>query len=70
MSQAFEIMYSSGNTATAETRAHAAAVYIDQDWNNEATIYTFSDVTVLVISGSDVNAFANRLDADRFLNNY
>jgi hypothetical protein len=40
---------------------------IDQDWEHEATLYTFEDASVLVVSGSQVNAFESREAADKEL---
>lgn len=41
--------------------AEKVAKKIDQDWVNEATIYTFDDESVLVASGPQLNAYAGKI---------
>lgn len=59
MTQATEIMHVSRHATDADERAQEATQQIDQDWENEATLYTFDDDSVLVISGPQVNAYAS-----------
>lgn len=65
--QATEILMSSSNAADAMERAQALTKDIDQDWEHEATIYTFDDESVLVVSGPQVNAYPDREAADAAL---
>ena len=57
MSTANEIMHISTNANDADNRAQDLTKIIDQDWTHEATLYTFADESVLVISGSQLNAY-------------
>ena len=59
MSNATEIMYSAINAHAAIAAAEAFANVVDQDWEAEATLYTFDDDSVLVVSGPQVNAYSN-----------
>ena len=60
MSNATEIMYSANNADAAIAAAEAFDnVVVDQDWEAEATLYTFDDDSVLVVSGPQVNAYSN-----------
>ena len=65
MSNATEIMYSANNANAAIAAAEAFAnVVVDQDWEAEATLYTFNDDSVLVlsgpvVSGPQLNAYSN-----------
>ena len=57
MTTATEIMSISRNANDADQRAQALTDKIEQDWSNEATLYTFDDESVLVVSGPQVNAY-------------
>ena len=57
MNQAAEIMYSSKNANDAIERAEAAKAGVTHDWDH--SFYTFEDGSVLVVSGSQVNAHAD-----------
>ncbi len=57
MTTAADILNSSRNANAADERAQAEGAEVDQDWSNEATLYTFADESVLVISGPQLNAF-------------
>jgi hypothetical protein len=63
MSQAHEILSVASNANDACTRAEALTDSVDQDWSREATLYTFSDESVLVVSGPQVNAFGSMTEA-------
>lgn len=55
---AFNLMAESTNTVDLMSRAESVeTVAIEQDWEHEATLYTFDDNTVLMVSGSSANAF-------------
>lgn len=64
MTTAAELMHSSNNATDADERAQEMAVNIDQDWENEATLYTFDDDSVLVVNGPQLNAYDD-IDAAR-----
>lgn len=68
--QATEIMMSARNAADAMERAEALTKDIDQDWEHEASIYTFEDDSVLVVSGPQVSAYPDREAADASLIGY
>lgn len=68
MTTASEILHSSNNANDADKRAQALTDKIDQDWEHEATLYTFPDESVLVISGPQLNAYASVDDAHEALN--
>jgi hypothetical protein len=57
MTTAFDILAASNSANDADARATDTCVYLDQDWDAEATFYYFSDGSVLVSSGGQVNAF-------------
>ena len=57
MTQATEIMHSSRNANEASDAAELIAIDINHDWENERTIFTFDDDSVLVICGSQLNCF-------------
>lgn len=63
MSTASEILHISANANDADTRAQSVTDIIDQDLEHEATLYTFADDSVLVVSGGQLNAFAGIDDA-------
>lgn len=63
MTQATEIMAVAHNATDACNRAEAITDNVDQDWTNEATIYTFDDESVLVVSGPQVNAYTDEAAA-------
>lgn len=58
MTQASEILASARNSSEGMDAAAKVAVETDQDWATESTIYTFSDDSVLVANGPQLNAFA------------
>jgi hypothetical protein len=62
MTTASDIMNNSRNANDACTRAAGAARKLEQDWENEATRYTFEDGSVLAVSGPQVNAFDSMRD--------
>lgn len=64
MTQATELMMVARNANDAIARAEGATKDIDQDWAHDATIFTFEDESVLVVSGSQVSAFESRDAAD------
>ena len=57
MTQATEIMYSASNANYAMETAEKLTNNIDQDWEHEATFYTFDDESVLVVSGPQLNTY-------------
>ena len=59
MTTATEILMISRNANDADQRAQALTDNIDQDWEHEATLYIFDDESVLVVSGPQLNAFAD-----------
>lgn len=64
MTTASDIMNISANASDADARAQAITDKLEQDWEHEATLYTFDDGSVLVTSGPQVNAYAS-MDAAR-----
>lgn len=64
MTIASEILHTSRNASDADAKAQDLTNQIDQDWEHEATLYTFDDDSVLVISGPQLNAFDD-IDAAR-----
>lgn len=63
MTTASDILNISANANDADARAQAVTDKLDQDWENEATLYTFDDESVLVVSGSQLNAYASMAEA-------
>ena len=63
MTTANEIMGISRNASDADARAQALTNKLDQDWEHEATLYTFDDESVLVVSGPQVNAYPDMATA-------
>lgn len=63
MTAATEILCSASNANQADAQAQAITDEVDQDWINEATLYTFADDSVLVITGPLLSAFACMADA-------
>ena len=61
MTQAYEILAASRNSTEGMKSAEDVAVSTDQDWGNEATIYSFEDGSVLVASGPQLNAYTGRI---------
>lgn len=61
MTTANEILMSSRNAAAGVEAAEKVAAKTDQDWENEATIFSFEDGSVLVASGSQLNAYSSRV---------
>jgi hypothetical protein len=59
MSKASELMHISANANDAIERAESAGADITQDWEHEATLYAFDDDSVLVLSGPQLNAYAD-----------
>ena len=57
MTQATEIMYGARNANSAMEAAEKLTNDIDQDWDHEATFYTFEDESVLVVSGPQLNTY-------------
>lgn len=68
MTIAAEILAESCNSNDGMIRAEAVTDDIDQDWEHEATIYTFEDRSVLVASGPQLNAFEDREAANAAIN--
>jgi hypothetical protein len=68
MTTATDIMNACNNSNEVMIKAESITDDIDQDWEHEATIYTFDDESVLVVSGGQANAFADRGSADDDLN--
>lgn len=60
---ASQIMHTARNADAADKRAQELTDTIDQDWGNEATLYTFDDESVLLVSGPQVNAYASMSEA-------
>ena len=63
MSTASEILNISANANDADARAQAVTDDIEQDWEHEATLYTFDDESVLLSSGGQLNAYDSMGDA-------
>jgi hypothetical protein len=60
MSKATEIMWSAPNANDAMNAAEALTDNVEQFWwGDGATFYTFDDESVLLVSGAQVNAFAD-----------
>ena len=57
MTTATDILTGANSASAADTAAQTLTDAIDQDWEHEATLYTFDDESVLVISGPQVNAY-------------
>jgi hypothetical protein len=55
--QADEILSIALNVADAMDRAESAPSEINQDWDHESTLYTLPDGSVLVVNGTEVNAY-------------
>jgi hypothetical protein len=67
MSKAYEVLTISRNADDAMERAEKLTDKVDQDWSHEATLYTFDDGSVLVVSGPQCNSYADRASADAAL---
>ncbi len=67
MTTATELMHISLNATDAMERAEAAKAAVTQDWDHEATLYTFDDASVLVVSGPQVNAYPDMPAAEEAL---
>ena len=63
MNTANEIMSIARNANDAIERSEKITNNVDQDWEHEATIYTFDDGSALVVSGPQVEAYASHDDA-------
>ena len=61
MTTASEMLATSRNGTEVMLAAALSATATNQDWANESTIYTFGDGSVLVASGSQLNAYAGRV---------
>ena len=59
MTTSTEIMATAMNADHADKLAQELTGKVDQDWGNEATLYTFDDESVLVASGGQLNAYAS-----------
>ena len=59
MTTASDILNISRNANDADERAQQITDNLEQDWEHEATLYTFADESVLVVSGGQLNAFAD-----------
>lgn len=57
MSIASNIMHTARNADDAIDRAEAMDPNVNQDWDHEATFFTFEDGSVLAVSGPQVNAY-------------
>lgn len=67
MSKATEITFVARDADDAMRRAEELTDNVEQDWSREATLYTFDDESVLVVSGPQCNAYADRAAADAAL---
>jgi hypothetical protein len=65
MTTATEIMMTARNANDAILRAENQDPDITQDWDDEVTLYRFEDNSVLAVSGSQVNAYADQEKAKR-----
>ena len=63
MTIACETMAAGNNANDVMDRAELIATSVDQDWENEATLYTFSDDSVLLVTGPQCNAYETMTDA-------
>lgn len=61
MTTASEILATARNSNDGMNAAESVAASIEQDWENEATLYTFEDGSVLVANGPQLNAYAGRI---------
>lgn len=61
MTTAAEILATSRNSTDGMNTAESVATSTNQDWDNEATIYSFEDGSVLVASGPQLTAYAGRI---------
>ena len=66
--KALELMYISLNAVDAIERAEGAHAAVTQDWDHEATLFTFADGSVLVVCDPQVNAYADMASASDALN--
>jgi hypothetical protein len=57
MTIATNIKESSDSASEAVLAANQLRTQITQDWLNEATFYTFTDESVLIVSGEEFYAF-------------
>ena len=64
MTTASDILNISANANDADKRAQELTNNLEQDWEHEATLYTFADGSVLVVSGPQLNAYDD-IDAAR-----
>ena len=66
MTTASEIIATARNANDADAMAQKLTDDLDQYWDHrEATLYTFKDGSVLWVSGGQLNAYPDRLTADR-----
>lgn len=61
MSTASEILATSRNSTEGMNAAELVATSKNQDWENESTIYTFEDDSVLVASGPQLKAYSENI---------
>ena len=61
MTTAKKILMTAKNSSDGMNAAEKVAVKTDQDWANEATIYSFEDGSTLIASGAQLNAYAGRV---------
>jgi len=66
--KANEVLMMSKTATEAMDAAAAITNKIDQDWEHEATLYTFDDDSVLVVSGPQCNAYLDIHTALQALN--
>lgn len=57
MSTTSDILNTSANANAADKRAQELTNNLEQDWEHEATLYTFADGSVLVVSGPQLNSY-------------
>lgn len=61
MTTASEILMTSRNSTEGMEAAEKLATKTNQDWTNEATIFSFEDESILVASGPHLNAYKGRV---------
>ena len=57
MSKALEILATANNSSDAIYKAKNDSLNIDQDWENESSIYTFDDGSVIVDTNGFLSAY-------------
>lgn len=63
MTTASDILHTTRSAGDAMERAAQAGAETDQDWNREATLYRFPDGSVLLVSGTQRNAYPDEQSA-------